>query len=269
MTQLDDIDDPVVMGYADVCRGDWQANRERQLVVEGEQPVIRLLDAPAVRYGIECIFCEAQRAEQFLIVHGDALLRSDVKCYAASSAVIDHIAGYPFHRGVLAVGKIQKPYEISDLYDARLIVACEKIENEENLGVIIRSAAALGAGGLLVSRKGVSPWSRRSIRVSMGNVFGLPVVQTDDLMGDLVSLKEQRMAVVGAALMAKAIDLVTYEVGEKSHVLLMGNEHAGLSDAALAACDAQVMIPMSPGSDSLNVGVAAGIMMYTLLKVSV
>ncbi|MFP4143967.1 MAG: TrmH family RNA methyltransferase [Phycisphaeraceae bacterium] len=250
------LDDPRVQPYRNLK--DRQLAREHGLFIcEGEPLARRLLDSPLNAHSI---LAAAHRAAA---IAADA--PADVPVFAAPADLLSDIVGYPFHRGVLACGVRPKPVRAGALLPATTLVVCPQLENEENLGVIIRTAAALGADGILLGDQGADPLGRRTVRVSMGAVFTLPVAQSPDLRADLLRLREEHGFELAATVLDEhADDLADYRRPDKL-ALLLGNEPTGLADDWLALCDAQLTIPMHRGTDSLNVAVAAGIFLYELL----
>jgi tRNA G18 (ribose-2'-O)-methylase SpoU len=137
---------------------------------------------------------------------------------------------------------------------ARRLAVCERINDHENLGVVFRSAAALGIDAVLLDSECADPLYRRCVRVSIGHVVTLPWTR-------LSSLDELRTAGFTTVALtprtdATAIDDVAWPA---RIALLLGAEGPGLSDAWLAGADLCARIPMAPGSDSLNVATAAAI----------
>ena len=142
------------------------------------------------------------------------------------------------------------------------LVVCPEIEKTDNLGALIRIAAGFGATAMVLGERCCDPFFRQSVRVSMGSVFKLPIVRTDDLARDLRRLRGE----FGVELIATVLDEEAErleDVGRPRRLgLLLGNEGQGLPAEIVALCDRRVTIPMKLGTDSLNVAVAAGIFLY-------
>ena len=141
----------------------------------------------------------------------------------------------------------------------------EGVANPTNLGVVVRSANALGMDALLLDPACCDPLYRRASRVSMGEVFALPYARLDRLPDGLDPLRRAGFTTVALTPDPGAEPVGELGFGPDDRVaLLLGTEGAGLSDAALAAADRRVRIPMPGTADSLNVGVAAAIAFYEL-----
>jgi tRNA G18 (ribose-2'-O)-methylase SpoU len=248
---VDSLDDPRLAAFRHL--------KDRQLaesmglfIAEGEHLVRRMLAAsPRIR-------------PHALLVSDHRLhtIVGDVPIYVMPETRISEVIGYPFHLGMLACGHRPDLSRLDDLLDARTLVCCPHLQNVENLGVIVRTAQALGVDGLIVGDKGSDPFMRRCVRVSMGSVFSLPIVQTGRLERDLLRLRDERGAQLVATVLAEdAVPLQQYRRGERV-VVLLGNEPAGLSERLVRLCTHKVTIPMHHGVDSLNVAVAAGIVLH-------
>ena len=181
---------------------------------------------------------------------------------AAPSAVISGIVGFDLHRGVVAsVERRRLPDPASLVARSRRLLVVEGVNDGENLGVLFRNAAGLGADGLLLDPTTCDPLSRRTVRVSMGHALSVPWsrVAAPWTLG-----AHRRIALTPHR---DAVPLEEVEVARDEPVaLLIGAEGPGLSDAALDAVDVHARIPMANDVDSLNVGSAAAIAMWHLFS---
>ena len=151
------------------------------------------------------------------------------------------------------------------------------VTDPSNLGALIRTAAGFGVDGVLIGPGCASPFYRKAIRASMGNVFSIPIWTVD--LGTLEVFRQKSGQIIASALTEKAIPpkelkhSFLHRAAESSQgadccsnsaILIMGNEGYGLSSEVLALANIHVGIPMAPGIDSLNVAVAGGILLYEL-----
>lgn len=182
---------------------------------------------------------------------------------AAPSALSD-LAGFPFHRGLMACARVPVPPSPEELSGARRLLVLPCLHDSENLGLLLRSAAALGLDGVLAG-PGPGLWSRRTVRVSMGAVWRIPVWRVADPWGPLADWKTAAPGseVVAAALVPEAGDARAWRPAARC-ALVMGPEDTGLEAAQLAQCDRAVAIPMASGMDSLNVAAAGAILMFRM-----
>jgi RNA methyltransferase, TrmH family len=136
----------------------------------------------------------------------------------------------------------------------------ETIQDPGNLGTMIRTAAAAGAEGLLLSANSVDPDHPKVLRASAGQWFQLPLAVSPDLPADLAHYRQQGFQIISTLPTARQtywqVDL------RPPTLILMGNEGAGLSPDLAALADASVTIPVQPGVESLNVAIAAALILY-------
>ncbi len=186
--------------------------------------------------------------------------------YVASYEVLRALTGFHVHRGALAsFGRLPLRSAADVLADARRIVVMEAVTNHTNLGAVFRSAAALGMDAVLLSPTSCDPLYRRSIRVSMGQVFAVPYAYLDRWPGGLDQVRDAGFRVLALTPQAGAVDLGAVSVGPAERVaVVFGAEGPGLTDDVLEAADERVRIPMHAGVDSLNVGAAAAIVCWHL-----
>ena len=141
-----------------------------------------------------------------------------------------------------------------------LVLALETIQDPGNLGTIIRTAAATGATGLWLSDDSVDVDSPKVLRASAGQWFRVATAVSEDLQATVKQSQQAGMQVVATLPTA---NLTYWDVDwRKPSLILLGNEGAGLSPDLASMADKQVKIPLSPGVESLNVAIAAALMMY-------
>lgn len=142
-------------------------------------------------------------------------------------------------------------------------IGLEQVRDPGNLGTIIRTADAAGAGGVILIGECVDPFSVEGVRATMGSIFAVQIARCS-LPEFLEWRKRWPGSVVGARLQASEdYRAANYRAPA---LVLMGNEQAGLSPEAAAACDVNVKIPMRGRADSLNLSVATGIMVYAAME---
>ena len=258
---IDDLDDPRIAVYRNLKT--TNATRASGLfVVEGEKLVGRLA---ASRYPVDSVLATDRVADR--IAAGMAL---ELPCYVVPQALVSVLVGFNFHQGVLAAGRRLPPVDPLELARSAglrlLMLACPRIDNPENLGSILRSADVFGVDAVLVGGRCPDPLSRRVLRVSMGTALHLPTIPTDDLAGVVDRLRSQAGAdVIATILDPKAEPLGTFRRPDRL-IVLLGCEGTGLDADWEARADRRLTIPMRPGAESLNVGVAAGILLYHLAR---
>lgn len=145
-----------------------------------------------------------------------------------------------------------------------LLLIAEDIGNPDNLGMTLRTADAAGVSAVLLSHTGAHPFHKNCVRASRGAVGRLPLFQTPSITEAISTLQSSGWCVLGATAGAKN-ELYTTEFSHPI-AIVVGNENTGLSAEARENCTALVRIPMASGQSSLNVGVAAGVLLYAFLQ---
>lgn len=192
----------------------------------------------------------------------------DAPVYAATQAVLDTITGFHVHRGVLAsFHRKALPTAAEVLSAARRVVILEDVNNHTNVGAIFRGAAALGMDAVLLSPTCADPLYRRSVRVSMGEVFAVPWAKLDPWPAALDLVREAGFSILALTPAPDALPIQRLPAARRERpALLLGAEGPGLSAAAESASDARVVIPMRAGVDSLNVAAAAAVACWELCR---
>jgi tRNA G18 (ribose-2'-O)-methylase SpoU len=260
MELIQSLDDPRVAAYRNLP--DRTLRGESIFLAEGKLLTERLLSS---RYEVESVFVTAGCYEEFR-----RLAPAGVPIYVAEESLLLKIVGFPFHRGALAVGRRGRAMTLDELLapaGKRMIfrlAICPEITKPENMGLIFRNAAAFGMGGILLGERSCDPFSRRSMRVSMGAVLRIPFCKTENLGESLQVLKKREDFALYAAVLDPAARKIGDVVWHSQCGILFGNEMEGLDDEALGYCDCRVTIPITDEVDSLNLGVAAGIFMHAM-----
>jgi TrmH family RNA methyltransferase len=197
-------------------------------------------------------------AEQAVI---DRALRAGATLVQPSAAVLNAMSPVQAPTGVVATARKPLADAPALLSPApALVLAGLGIQDPGNAGAVIRSAAAAGATGVVFDEATADPWGWKALRASMGSVFHLPVIRNRAPMAMLAEWQASGVAVVAAVprggVSMYSVDLV------RPVAILMGGEGPGLADDALAAADARVSIPMNGAIESLNVAVAAALLLY-------
>lgn len=228
-----------------------------EFIAESEHVVRRLLLSD---FEVRSLLLAQRRANEIA-----PLAREDTPVYVVPDAMIHQVVGYKFHSGVLACGQRKVPLALESVIPANperfTLVVLPELANNENLGSMIRLASGLGANAMLLGPACCDPFYRLSIRVSTGTVFRLPIVRSTEWEADLKLLADRRIERVATVLDHSAEPLHGFVRAART-AIFFGNEAQGLSATDIAACDRRLTIPMRLGTDSLNVAVAAGIILH-------
>lgn len=185
--------------------------------------------------------------------------------YRVCAEVMAEVVGFHLNRGVLAAARrVPEPSIDQLLESARTVVVLEGVNDHENLGSIFRNAAGLGVDAVLFGSGCADPLYRRAVRVSMGHALLVPYARATDWPGELLTLRQRGFRLLAMTPDPAACPLPTAigQVGAGPVAVLVGAEGPGLSETAMRASDLRVRIPMSRGTDSLNVATAAALAFY-------
>ena len=190
--------------------------------------------------------------------------------YRASADVMAQVVGFHLNRGVLAAARRVPEPSVAEVVDgARTVAVLEGVNDHENLGSIFRNAAGLGVDAVVFGSGCADPLYRRAVRVSMGHALLVPYARATDWPADLVTLKERgfRLLAMTPHREARALPEAMAAVRDERVAVLVGAEGPGLTAAAQRLSDVRVRIPMSRGTDSLNVATAAALAFYERARV--
>jgi tRNA G18 (ribose-2'-O)-methylase SpoU len=254
--------DPRLNDYVALADPDL-ARRRSLFVVEGRLTVRRLIADRRHRV-VSLLVSEAARRD---LAPAIATLSSTVPIYVCDVNDFRGITGFNIHRGCLALAERPEPTAAANLLSGRLLIVLEAIANADNVGGIFRNAAAFGADGVLISPTTCDPLYRKAIRTSMGASLAMPFARLEWPEG-LNHISAAGLMTVALTPDRSAEPLERF--AESHHgsrlALLFGSEGDGLSVEAFTAADVRVRIPISPAVDSLNVAVAAGIVLSRLTR---
>ncbi len=257
---IDDPADPRIAAYRDVRERDL-VGREGLFIAEGEV-VVRMLARSALHAPVSLLVAEKRAAALSDLI---AALPEGVPVYVAGQAVMDAVAGFPMHRGILALGRRAPAAGAEALLAAlparALVVVLFAIANHDNMGGIFRNAAAFGADAVILDADCCDPLYRKAIRVSVGAALTVPfarLARDDDALALLARHGFEAIALSPAG----ALSLAEFSRAERT-AALFGSEGPGLPAAVLARART-VRIPMAGRLDSLNVATASGIVLHHL-----
>lgn len=263
-TSVTDAADPRLEDYRSLNDQAFRRHYEgdRIFIVEGYVAIDRLIESG---HTVRSVLLAPSRVARFA-ENASVLAARGVPVWVADRSVIADVVGFDLHRGVIACAERRPHLSVIELsHIARRIAVLEGLNDAENLGAISRAARAFGIDGLVIDPTCTDPYSRRTVRVSMGEVLTLPIARATEWPGDLQHLHDagfQRWAMTPGP---ESDDVWDLEVPDRVAVML-GAEGPGLSRAALATADRRVRIPIATDVDSLNVAQAAAVTFATLTR---
>ncbi|MFT4252965.1 MAG: RNA methyltransferase [Caulobacter sp.] len=252
--------DPRLAAYRDIKERDL-VGRQGRFIAEGETVLRAFVRDAADR--VESLLIDPKRQGKLGEVF--AGLEAETPVYLADQTVLDAVAGFHLHRGVLAVGR--KPAAtpaaelLAGLPERATVLALFGIANHDNLGGIFRNAAAFGVDAVLLDADCCDPFYRKAIRVSVGATLSAPtgyIGKGEDVVGLLAAAGFTPLALTPSA----GRTLAGLEPPARAAVLL-GAEGPGLSADVIARAEG-IGIPMANGFDSLNVATTSGIVLHHL-----
>ncbi|MBX6365616.1 MAG: RNA methyltransferase [Gemmatimonadetes bacterium] len=166
-------------------------------------------------------------------------------------------------QGILAVASIPRA-ELGEIVvqGAATVLVLDGVQDPGNFGTLVRSADAFAAAFVAVLPGTVDPWNPKAVRAAAGSAFHLPIVAAT--AGELLEwLGERGFAIYGADARGESVEAAPLA---QRAALVLGNEGAGLSEEVRRAVDRLLSIPIRGRAESLNVGVAAGILLYLLTR---
>jgi len=223
---------------------------EGRFLVEGQKMVGEAL---ASGFAIEAVLLDERKAGLIDVPDG-------IACYLLPEHVLAAVCDTRTPQGCAAVIRMRAV----PLNGGR-IVALDGVQDPGNVGTIIRTADAAGFDGVLMSNACADPYSPKVLRATMGSVFHLPVRVTDDLPGELAAMRKAGADIISSQLDGEPFYGAAERVQEQ-FALVIGNEGNGVSDPVKALATMHLRLPMRGRAESLNAAVAAGIMMYELMK---
>jgi tRNA G18 (ribose-2'-O)-methylase SpoU len=227
------------------------------VIAEGVLVVRRLL---ASRFPLRSIMGVPRKLAELAL----EIENLDAPVYAVSADLMAEVVGFHLNRGVLAVADRPPALTVDDVLSAaRTLAVLEGVGDHENLGALFRNAAAFGVDGVLFGPGCSDPLYRRSVRVSMGHVLGVPFTSLAPWPDGLKLLRDRGFRVLAMTPSESAVPLAD-AAGHDRVAVLLGSEGPGLTAGAVAAADAAVRVPMAAGVDSLNVATAGAVAFYAL-----
>ena len=205
----------------------------------------------ALQFGAEVTSVLWRDAAAFPLPDGAAQYTADAELVAYASPLM-HSPGPVF---TVRLPEMRLPQPL------RHVIVLEGVQDPGNVGTVLRTAAALGTELVVFLGDCADPYNPKTVRAAMGALFRQRLWETD-LATLCAKLREWELPLCGAALRAESVDVKC--VSLRRAAIAVGNEGRGLTDALLEKCDTKIILPMTPGSESLNAAVAASILMWEM-----
>lgn len=247
--------------FARLCRDKQARDSEGLCVLDGLK-----LAADAAGSGLPILqlwateFCMEKHAEQMR-----PLAAAAERLFLLGDAAAKKASELKAPQGVFAVVRRPAPCSVAELAEQPRILGLCSLQNPENVGAAVRSAAALGFGGVLLSADCADLWSPRALRAGAGCQLRLSTAVAEDFTAAVRQLSAAGVCTLASALHRDALPISRVERRQRMFVAV-GNEGNGLPQAVIDACDSAVVIPMSGAAESLNAAAAAAILLWELRR---
>jgi len=206
-------------------------------------------------------------ANRYATAHDISLYESRANCTIVRDSIFDSLADTVSPQGILAVCE-QKIFTLSNLLDRHIaphfILLGENLNDPGNIGALVRTAAAAGADGVMLTAGSGDIYNPKVLRAAAGAVLRLPIVTNADLAQTISLLCNKNIPIYAAHPRGEKSP---YELDLRNNFcLLVGNESHGISETAAGLAQALVMLPMANNTESLNASIAGSILMYEAVR---
>lgn len=255
---ITDRGDPRIAPFVSVRERDLTGGADGRFIVEGKVPLTILLHRS--RFAVDSLFlCETRLDPLKSVLEA---VPPGIPIYVSPQKVMDSIAGFPVHRGILACARKTAGEPLTEMLTRlpagpQTLLVLNQISNHDNVGAAFRNAAAFGADAVILDKQSCDPLYRKAIRVSSGTALWLPYYQEGTGAAHIAMLKTAGFSVWAMTPNTSAAPLQSQKIPEKVAILL-GAEGEGLDSALIEAAN-PVRIPMVAGIDSVNVATAGAI----------
>lgn len=248
---IESIDDPKIFEFLSLRNNRLEKG---QMIAESPRVVQKAIETNRKIYKIFC-------TPEFKLENNQLLAPFDTITYTAKKELMQEIVGFKLHHGIMALIDQPNFVEQSELDDKILIL--NGLSSPENIGTLIRTAASFNIRSIIIDTKTCSPYMRRCVRVSMGNIFFVKVHLTHDLKETITSLKNDNYEVLSAANEENASSIHKYKFIEKTAVII-GSEGHGI-DQEILDCSSQIIkIDIEDDVAHINAASAGSIFLYKL-----
>ena len=241
--------------------------KQQSNIICGRNPVLE-----AVRSGREI--------DRLLVAHGvsgGSVAAIIAKCRAkgilikeVSPQKLDYYCGGANHQGVAVMFASQEYASVDDIFavatdknEKPFIIVCDEIEDPHNLGAIIRTAEACGVHGIIIPKRRSASLNATVAKAACGALEYMPVARVTNIANTIDSLKSRGVWVFGADMDGDDYTKTDFDL---PCALVIGNEGKGIGELTAKKCDAIISLPMYGKINSLNASVAAGVLMYEVVR---
>lgn len=256
--ELTGLQNPVVKAAAELKQKKYRTQNGLYLA-EG----LRTAEEAVAYKAVETLFYVATDDDRTMRLLEDAAMQN-IKLVCVNENVMKKIADTETPQGIIAVCKMRQPKLENLLASGKMLLVLDRVGDPGNIGTMLRTADAAGIGGLVLLKGCADIYAPKTVRSSMGSLFHIPVLSGVSEQEFVSSAKK-----AGYDLLVTCLDGADnlYKADLSGRIaFVMGNEAGGVSETLLEKADKRVYIPMAGRAESLNVAMAAGIVMFEALR---
>jgi TrmH family RNA methyltransferase len=232
--------------------------KERLFIVEGKKIIDEINCSRIWEIYISNTFLEKHES------YVNKLYKSNIQVEIVSDTVMKHISSSVTPQGIIGLIKIVDTQVSTIINKNSFIIMLENIQDPGNLGTIIRTADAVKASGIILSKGSVDVFNPKVVRATMGSIFRVPIIQDRNLIDDISKIREHNVEILASHLKGST-NIYNCDL-TRGICVLIGNEGNGLTEQIANLADKNIKIPMIGESESLNAGVATSIIAYESLR---
>jgi len=256
MIEITDIDDPRISQYRSLRCTPASHTEDKLFIAEGEKVTLKVLKSGLI---IESVFATPEFFQEYeQLIQKKKIVENRI--FISDKKIMEQIVGFKIHAGIMAM--CRQPVDVPVEKMNSPVIVLNGLTDSENVGSIIRNAAAFGIDSIIADENSSSPYLRRSVRVSMGNVIDMKIHHSENIIKTLQDLKvNSGYNIISAEITDDSKPINNFIFPEK-YCLVFGNEAHGVSKEILEISDNIVHIPINPEVSSINVAASSAVFMY-------
>ncbi len=234
-------------------------DQENAYIIEGAKLIKEAIQENIkIKMVILCDGCSAENAI-------DSDLKYEIakyECICVSEKIFLGLTNVVNPQGILAV--VEKNNNTNEIdYNDNLFLILDDLQDPGNMGTILRTADSINLKQIIVSKGSADVYNPKVVRSTMGAIFRIKVIESDDLSKTIKEMKKHKIKVAATSLQT---DKSIYDINYEKTAIVIGNEANGVSDKVLETVDEKIKIPMAGKTESLNASVATAIVLYEAVR---
>lgn len=234
-------------------------DQENAYIIEGAKLIKEAIqESIKIKMIILCDGCSAENA-----IDSDLMYEiAKYECICVSEKIFLSLTNVVNPQGILAV--VEKNNNTNEIdYNDDLFLILDDLQDPGNMGTILRTADSINLKQIIVSKGSADVYNPKVVRSTMGAIFRIKVIESDDLSKTIKEMKKHKIKVVATSLQT---DKSIYDISYEKTAIVIGNEANGVSERVFETVDEKVKIPMAGKTESLNASVATAIVLYEAVR---